>query len=122
MIVTAITAPLSSTSGLTDCVVVEPDKGFPGGCYVSRTSAELRTGEVKAIFDTDGTCFAGRLVEKLMDGGIIRDLGFGRSDLDLGIGVSVDLVTAKDNSAIRTATDSESLKLMLTFIVAESKG
>lgn len=50
---TTITAPLSFTSGLANCVVVKLDKGFPGGCFVSRTSAELRTGEVKAIFDTD---------------------------------------------------------------------
>lgn len=103
---TAITAPLIFTSGLADCVVIKPDKGFQGGCYVSRTSAELRTGEVKATFDTNIPYFVGRLMEKLMDVGIIRDLGYGCSDLDLGIGVFVDLVRAKGNPAIRTATDS----------------
>lgn len=31
VILAAITAPLSFTSGLAKCVVVKPDKGFPEG-------------------------------------------------------------------------------------------
>jgi hypothetical protein len=118
---TVITAPLSFIPGLASFVVAKPNKGFLGGCSVSRTSAELGVDGVKAILDTNSLYFVCIPMEELIYAGTIGDLGYGCSGPDLGIGALVCLVRAKGDATIRSATDSYILELVPALIVDESK-